>query len=190
MNSKIPEILGRLRTLVQAVPCDTCRFGDPATAEELAALAQLLPEGVPELLKELLACHNGIEISLASDDLDAWPDAWYRFLELNLLAVDEIIDSTRAFRELQAKEQGIEGLIYEQITGPAKPQDWNDRWLHIGGSGRRPICLDLDPPARGVMGQIIEIDYEDLSIQVLSRSLADYLEQILKHLKRATQERA
>lgn len=60
--------------------------------------------------------------------------------------------------------------------GPVRAAWWNRRWFPVGVNGVGDlVCLDLDPPKRGKVGQVIEVLHEESERTVLAKSLGDWL---------------
>ena len=67
--------------------------------------------------------------------------------------------------------------IHGAPRGPVRADWWNRRWVPIGVNGVGDmVCLDLDPPEGGTVGQVIEVLHEDGDRTVLAPSLSAWLD--------------
>jgi cell wall assembly regulator SMI1 len=92
-----------------------------------------------------------------------------------LLSLEGIFKQWAIWRDLL--ESGDFEGNQSDPSGPIKRDWWNLRWIpftHNGGGDH--YCLDLDPPADGVVGQVIDFGHETGPIRVLAPSLREYLE--------------
>lgn len=63
-----------------------------------------------------------------------------------------------------------------QPQGPIKTDWWNKRWIPIiDNECGDDVCLDLDPPLGGTLGQVIDWGHEYGAIRVIAKSFAEYL---------------
>ena len=73
--------------------------------------------------------------------------------------------------------------------GRVRADWWNRRWVPVGVNGVGDlICLDLDPPRGGKVGQVIEVLHEDGDRTVLAPSLGAWLEQFAADLEAGAYE--
>jgi cell wall assembly regulator SMI1 len=68
--------------------------------------------------------------------------------------------------------------------GLVRPDWWNPRWVPVAGNASGDaICLDLDPPPGGVVGQVIEFLHDEKDRTVLAPSLGAWLEEFATELE-------
>jgi cell wall assembly regulator SMI1 len=68
--------------------------------------------------------------------------------------------------------------------GPVRPDWWNPRWVPVAGNASGDaICLDLDPPPGGAVGQVIEFLHDEKDRTVLAPSLDAWLEEFATGLE-------
>jgi cell wall assembly regulator SMI1 len=73
---------------------------------------------------------------------------------------------------------------YARATGPVRPQRWNRAWIPIARDGNgNDQALDLDPPANGARGQIIEYYRDSNEVKVIAPGFAGYLERFATDLE-------
>jgi cell wall assembly regulator SMI1 len=73
--------------------------------------------------------------------------------------------------------EGVFDGIRSDPDGPSKPEWWNARWIPFveNWSGDH-ICLDLDPPRKGRVGQVIRFWHDVPERQYEARSFREWLE--------------
>jgi len=60
--------------------------------------------------------------------------------------------------------------------GPVKPVSWSRRWIPVLHNGAGDfLCVDLDPPADGRLGQVIAVYHDEPSRIRMARSHSSWL---------------
>jgi cell wall assembly regulator SMI1 len=152
---------------------------EPASEEAIASIESRIQIELPEALKVTYQIHDGEEHNylpgVLADGFWLMPleqacEAWAQLKELaaELFGTDET--------PTQWKSQVEDGIIL--IGGAVKPLIGSPKWFPFANANGNIIrFLDFDPPAGGVMGQVIEIDAEGCQFQVIAPSFLAYLEQ-------------
>lgn len=69
-------------------------------------------------------------------------------------------------------------------TGPVRADWWNERWVPIGVNAVGDmVCLDLDPPPNGTLGQVIEVLHDEENRVVLAKGVAAWLDDFATELE-------
>lgn len=148
-----------------------------ATPEAVrAAQGELGAPALPDDFVQSWLLHNGqrwnTRLPLVAGSLGSYA----------LLPLDQVTSHWQTWTDLLGdfKAQGVRGVP----RGPVRANWWNKLWVPVGvnGSGDM-ICLDLDPPKRGTVGQVIEILHEDGDRTVLAPSLGAWLERFAADLE-------
>jgi cell wall assembly regulator SMI1 len=67
-------------------------------------------------------------------------------------------------------------------SGPVKSVFWSNHWIPFHETDWSVTCFDFDPPPNGVLGQIIEVDWEGGWIKVVATNYVDFLRLCADHL--------
>jgi cell wall assembly regulator SMI1 len=94
---------------------------------------------------------------------------------MTLSSLERVISNWRVLTELL--EQGEFGAAKGQPEGPSKSDWWNAKWIPFAEnwSGDH-ICLDLDPPRRGKVGQVIRFWHADAERNYEAGSFREWFE--------------
>jgi cell wall assembly regulator SMI1 len=102
--------------------------------------------------------------------------------EGGFLGASEILETLTDLRSI-AKElldarryNGVSADMTLTATGSVKNNFWSEHWIPFHVTDWSKICFDFDPPQRGEMGQIIEVDWEGGSVKVIARNYTEFLE--------------
>jgi cell wall assembly regulator SMI1 len=148
-------------------------FNDAATEAEVAESEQKMGLEFPKSFKELLLIHNG--------QRDEYIGVIGNYV---LLSLDEIVYNWQTMKEL------LDSKDFEEVEtiGPIKKEFWwNPCWISIATNGAGDdICIDLDPDEGGTVGQIITFWHDWEERKVISRSLEDWFDEIIKRLEDGT----
>ncbi len=152
-------------------------FSPGASATSITAAEALLRLQLPDDLRQSFAIHNGD----ATRKLDA--DGWQSdgpFAEIEFLSLGSVMTEWQTWNDLP-RPDGFDAVP----DGPVQPLWWNPKWVPIttiDGSAWHH-CLDLDPPAQGRLGQVIEIIDDECWRRVIAPNYRAFLEQILADLE-------
>ncbi len=151
----------------------------PAHAADIVQVEQEIGLSFPEDFKQFLALHDG-----ERDELHAFLADFNR-----LLSCQEIVSQYQLMQDIGKQlyspemetlacwqEQTRDGIIF--IKGSVQPLTLHPKWIpftEMNGDVFR--YFDYDPAPGGVMGQVIEVDPEGCSWQVLADSFEDLLDQ-------------
>jgi cell wall assembly regulator SMI1 len=156
----------------------------PATQAEIERVEFDIGMKLPESFKEFLSIHNG----------EAWDAASLLGDDNRLLSCVEIVEQYRLGEEIGASVDDPEFSAIEFwkdrvssqvffVKGAVKPILRHPKWIPITNmNGDILRYIDFDPAPTGVSGQIIEVDAEGCTYEVLANSfdefLADYAAQL------------
>jgi len=157
----------------------------PATQAEIECVELGVGMKLPESFKEFLSIHNG----------EAWSVDSLLGDGNRLLSCKEIVEQYRLGEEIGAsvddpefstiafwKDRISSKVIF--VKGAVKPILLHSKWIPITCmNGDILRYIDFDPAPTGVSGQVIEVDAEGCTYEVLANSfdefLADYAKQLL-----------
>ena len=148
------------------------------TASELESLEQQLGVTLPNDFKSFYLIHNGQELSSHNRITSGL------FFGLEFLSVEGIYHQWSAWRELIATEEDIAELDLECTSaqpGKIKEVYANNRWIPFAhdGSGNH-LGLDLDPGAKGVVGQIINFGRDESKKYVIADSFTEFIDWLVQ----------
>lgn len=160
-------------------------LNDPASENEIAKVEAEIGLSLPDTFKEFLRAHNG-------EDGETW---------LALLGDGNQLLSCHALVEQYKLDQQIGAALYDPemhteafwkdraeshvifIKGSVRPLMLHPKWIPITCmNGDVFRYIDFDPAPGGTPGQIIEVDPEGCSYQVLASSFGELLELHLSRL--------
>jgi len=179
MTSPLKESLDRIVAWVtRKSPATLSGLNLPAGNSEIASLESKLKMTLPESFKDFLALHDGESgvnmLALLGDGN-------------RLLSCKEILKQYKLDQQLGKavhdpdlskpafwKDSASSQTIF--LKGPVKPLLLHPKWIPITCmNGEVMRYIDLDPAPTGVPGQIIEVDVEGCSYEVLAESFEDLL---------------
>jgi cell wall assembly regulator SMI1 len=143
-------------------------FNPGARPGELADFNKQYGGLLPIDLLDSLARHNGTR-----DGMN-----YYCFYDGNFLSISA--SCSEAARRLDVLTDFTHEP--ENIVGSVKPLFWNPLWVPVLKKNKEPVCVDLCPAADGVIGQIIEVDWEDSSVKVIANSYCSFLRLVVASL--------
>ena len=144
-------------------------FQKPAEESQIKALEDAVAQPLPESFKEYLRTFNG----------QAQSDSPHYFMGYNLLLpTDEIIET---YQMLVEDFEG-ESIADELNPNKIQPVLWDKGWIPFTDfEVTTRICIDLNPAANGVKGQVIMlypgIDYQSDEV-VLANSFEEFTQKI------------
>jgi cell wall assembly regulator SMI1 len=140
-----------------------------ATAEAIRALEAALRVGpLPDDFVRSWRAHDGQDWDTGLPLIAGWLGSY------SLLSSDQIESRYDSASVLLSEEFAA---LRGAPRGPVRPDWWNPRWVPVAGNGCGDlICLDLDPPPGGAVGQVIEFLHADQDRTVLAPSLGAWLE--------------
>jgi cell wall assembly regulator SMI1 len=172
MASDMKDIWRRIvASLAKVVPEDelVLEFLPGATEAEVAEAESRMGLRLPDDVRESYKVHNGM------GDLGAF----YENQRLNVL--DEVVSAWHLMCNLV---EAFEEFTPEPPPGPVKRVWANSKWVPLTESGGgQQVCIDLDPPEGGMLGQAIEFCHETGPIRVLAASWRDFLSQFADDLE-------
>ena len=170
MNNNTPSLWQKIQqSLLAIVPSIGESFQKPAEESQIKALEDVIAQSLPESFKEYLRTFNGQEQS----------DSPNYFMGYNLLLpTDEIIET------YQMLVEDFEGESIADELNPNKIQPilWDKGWVPFTDfEATTRICIDLNPAANGVKGQVIMlypgIDFQSDEV-VLANSFEEFTQKI------------
>lgn len=141
-------------------------FNSGATDSEISECESKMGVAFPQELKMLYKHANG--------QTDASPIInGYWFNSLNdmcesYLVIKKMIDNSE-----------IDDCLVGEPVGPVKPLYHSSSWLPLFGSDNSNLSVDLDPDNGGVIGQIIEVFYDDEIRTVLSSGTSEFIHTLI-----------
>ena len=157
------------QSLLAIAPLIGKSFQKPAEEAQIKALEDVITQPLPKSFKEYLRTFNGQEQS----------DSPHYFMGYNLLLpIDEIIET---YQMLVEDFEG-ESIADELNPNKIQPVLWDKGWIPFTDfEVTTRICIDLNPAANGVKGQVIMlypgIDYQSDEV-VLANSFEEFTQKI------------
>ena len=170
MNKDTQNLWQKIQqSLLAIAPSIGESFQKPAQESQIKALEDVVAQPLPESFKEYLRTFNG----------QAQSDSPNYFMGYNLLLpTDEIIET---YRMLVEDFEG-ESIADELNPNKIQPVLWDKGWIPFTDfEATTRICIDLNPAANGVKGQVIMlypgIDYQSDEV-VLANSFEEFTQKI------------
>jgi cell wall assembly regulator SMI1 len=135
-----------------------------ASEDEVAAAEIAVKCAFPADLRHLLKLHNG---SNEHQVLPGW----------ELFPTERIADEWTVWADLYHSEFKPDGFDCEP-NGPIRGDEWwRLKWIPFcGDGGGNHLCVDMEPPAKGTLGQVITMWHDDASREVAAPSLTELIE--------------
>jgi cell wall assembly regulator SMI1 len=138
-------------------------------ADVQAAGAELGVERLPEDFVQSWQIHDGQNWK-DRPQLIAGKSGSYALMPLRW-----VVEHWQTWSELASS--GVFDDVRGKARGPVRPVWWNRKWLPLAVNGVGDlVCLDLDPPRRGKLGQVIEVLHEEEDRTVLAASFGAWLD--------------
>ena len=172
-----------LKKIIQWVsihsPATIEHLNPPAQESEITLVENMLKISLPDSFKDLLETFNGEDgltwLALFGDGNQ-------------LLSCRDIIDQYKLEQDIGQqmfnpemeniefwRDRVVENII--SVKGAVKPLLRHQKWIPITCmNGDVFIYLDFDPAPGGHIGQVIKVDTEACSYQVLANSFAEFME--------------
>ena len=170
MNKDTQNLWQKIQqSLLAIAPSIGESFQKPAQENQIKALEDVVAQPLPESFKEYLRTFNG----------QAQSDSPNYFMGYNLLLpTDEIIET---YQMLVEDFEG-ESIADELNPNKIQPVLWDKGWIPFTDfEATTRICIDLNPAANGVKGQVIMlypgIDYQSDEV-VLANSFEEFTQKI------------
>lgn len=143
------------------------RLAPGASLESLAAVEARVETPFSPDLRRLLSRADG-----SIDEADVFP-CW------SLYSADQLLEAWEIWRELHGEDY----MRYEEPDPHAgavkRGEHYRLGWLPFAGDGAGDLlCVDMDPGALGVPGQVIHMIHDDDARAVLAPSLTAFLERL------------
>lgn len=146
-------------------------FPPPATPDEIAAAEAVLGMPLPEELRALYARHAYM--------MHAWENVSItsvQFIAKSCQSLEDVASDMAA--EAEEEEPNAEPFV--TANGPVAELIYAPSRIPFGSDGNMDLLIDLDPPAGGTLGQIIRLDIEFGTIEVVANSLTEFFAQGLE----------
>ena len=170
MNNNTQSLWQEIQqSLLAIAPSIGESFQKPAQESQIKALEDVIAQSLPESFKEYLRTFNG----------QAQSDSPNYFMGYNLLLpTDEIIET---YQMLVEDFEG-ESIADELNPNKIQPVLWDKGWIPFTDfEATTRICIDLNPAANGVKGQVIMLypgtDYQSDEV-VLANSFEEFTQKI------------
>jgi cell wall assembly regulator SMI1 len=168
MSDEISRAWGRIAAWVgENRPADQFYIGGSAKPAELEDAERQLGRELPADLKALLRLTNG--------------SAQLHCL-LDFTPVEDLAEESRN------AQRWVASMYEVQTAGPVHAKGWSAGWfpfVFMNGTSAYH-CIDMDPPSRGIMGQVIYVNMRTWERRVLAPSLAVYLDRLATALEDGT----
>ena len=166
---EIQELWSRLEAWGKThAPAMLSDLNPGASPDEILGLESRLEVTLPDSFKASLAVHNG--------ESDGWPSKVFADRGAHL-STQRILDEWKQRREFGVSEdldEDADQLIADGIitvSGPVQPKMFLPEWVpFLECNGDVFWAMDLAPADGGVVGQIIEVDWESCSWAVIANS--------------------
>ncbi len=166
------RILDALHARYQEKQPDRMQYVFPprAAAEDIAAAETALGMSLPDDLRALYARHAYM--------MSAWQGVCVD-------PVQTIAESQRsledvAFNMAADADEGANPEPFLKASGAVAPVIYARSRIPFGSQGNTDLLIDLEPPAGGTPGQIVRLDIEFGTIEVLANSLTEFFTQGLE----------
>jgi cell wall assembly regulator SMI1 len=168
------DIWERIEASFQSqAPGELWRLTSGATEDQIVDLESQIGQRLPDDIRQSYAVHNGVNgyVVPAGQILSE-----FNFL-LNLKSIASAMIRGRVM--LNGGESRIPNPI-----GPVKRVWWSLGWVPIVGEGTGDyLCIDLDPPPDGSVGQVFDFGHEYGPTGVLFPDFRSYLERYCADLE-------
>jgi cell wall assembly regulator SMI1 len=156
-------------------------------AENANDLSNTLAPGASEATIERFEKEIGAELpldfkeSVRVHDGGGW---WVPWRHGDLLSLEGILKQWKMYCDWQANgDYAGKDWIPQAIKGPIKPLFWNRRRIYITDNSGDHLTLDLDPPADGKYGQVLDHSHEVGPTEVVGSGWAGFLRQLVEDLE-------
>ena len=128
---------------------------------------------LPDDFKESLRIHDG----------GGW---WVPWRHGDLLSLEQILEQWKMYSDWQAKGEyatGGDNWRADNIKGPIKRVFWNKKRIYVTDNSGDHLTLDLDPPADGTYGQVIDHSHEVGPMEVVATGWGEFLRNLVEDLE-------
>jgi cell wall assembly regulator SMI1 len=127
---------------------------------------------LPDDFKESVRVHDG----------GGW---WVPWRHGDLLSLEGILEQWKMYSDWQAKGNYATGedWVPRDIKGPIKPVFWNKQRIYLTDNSGHRLTLDLDPPADGKYGQVLDHCHEVGPTEVVASGWAEFLRMLVDDLE-------
>lgn len=152
-------------------------FNAGASLSDIETFERELGVNLPKDVVDSFQRHNGMPVE----------NGYYCFWEGSFLSLRQSLKE-RSERILTTKrmfgEPGSPGYCPpESVIGPVKADVWLPLWVPVLKKNKEPVCIDFDPDDGGVVGQIIEVDWEGSEVKVIAKSYREFLKMVVENLQ-------
>ena len=156
-----------------------------ASETDIAELELKLGLRIPEEFRKSLAIHNGED--------DGWPNKVFAnggaYLDTTRIVYEwtQRLEHSQQVDPKDFDESEVEeliGLSVISVEGPVRPVLFQRDWIPIMEmNGDVFWALDMAPTEGGKLGQVIEVDWEGCSWQVIAGSFGEYMNSYVSDLE-------
>lgn len=172
-SSSVAESWTRIKAWFQEhAPGYSFPLNAGASESAIDAFEKEIQAELPDSFKDSVRIHDG-------------GDCWILPSHGDLLSLDRILQQWKMYSSW-VTENGYgtgDDWIPGKLEGPIKPVFWNQKRIYITDNSGDHLTLDLDPPADGVYGQIIDHSHEVGPQRVVARSWGEFLNQLAQDLE-------
>ncbi len=147
-------------------------FPPGAAAEDIAAAETALGMSLPDELRALYARHAYMT--------DAWEGVCINPVRAIAESRRSLEDVASNMAEDAAQDENANPEPVLAASGPVAPVINAGSRIPFGSQGNTDLLIDLQPPAGGTQGQIVRLDIEFGTIEVVANSLTEFFQQGLE----------
>jgi cell wall assembly regulator SMI1 len=148
-----------------------------ASAAAIRQFEKAIGATLPDEFKESVRIHDG------------GGDWWVPWREGELLSLDGILKEWRWYFEWYAKgddapdDEDEDDSDLDELQGPIKRVVWNQTRIPVTNNSSNHLMLDLDPPADGVYGQLIDHTRSAGPTRVVATGWGEFLRNLVADLE-------
>lgn len=162
------ERIGETLRRVYGAQTDDAWFLAPVSEDRIAEVERILGTRLPDDYRASLTIHEGVKQPV-------WLWDAVSLLELRLV----LDDHERLFAE--AIHPSMKG-VHLTTVGLVRGVLFDRSWIPIASDNGIPICLDMNPPLGGSVGQVIYVDWEDGTVRVIAKNFLEFIESGLRRM--------
>ncbi len=145
------------------------------------------PSDIEAFVKEIgFELPKDVEDSFLRHDGMPKENGYYCFWDGNFLSIkqslDERSEKIRNSQEIFGEPGSSDYYPPELVTGPVKAIKWSHSWIPVLKKNKEPVCIDFDPDKGGLIGQVIEVDWEGSEVKVIASSYREFLKMVVENL--------
>jgi cell wall assembly regulator SMI1 len=149
----------------------TSSLAPGASAARIKKFEEAIGARLPGDFKESVSIHDG----------GGW---WVPWRHGDLLSLEQILEQWKMYFGWQAKGgYATDDWRADEIKGPIKRVFWNKKRIYVTDNSGDHLTLDLEPPADGTYGQVIDHCHEVGPKEVIAAGWGEFLCNLVKDLE-------